>query len=115
MKSYSQVHSVDYRAQASNATGYQISNDDGPSWSTSYANMLSTSGGLYVITSTSNAYNYWVSSPSRSYAYTLMAVNNSGNLAGIDLAGTNAGFRPLVCLSSDVKFEQLDDGNFIIK
>ena len=67
MKSYSQKHGVDYRAQASSATGYQISTDGGLNWNTyitSSSEYLSTSDSLYVITSTSNAYAYWVASPS---------------------------------------------------
>ena len=115
MKSYSQAHNVDYRAQASNATGYQISNNGGSSWANYYNNMLSTSDSLYVITSTSNALGYWVSSPSAdNYDYVLY-VGSRGGVSYHFYNLNTLGFRPLVCLSSDVKFEQLGNGNFQIK
>src|SRR5699024_6902293 len=75
MKSYSQKHGVDYRAQASGATGYQISNNGGSSWETSV--ILSTSDSLYVITSKSNAYGYWVASPSAFGTNCVMFVNGN--------------------------------------
>lgn len=78
MKSYSQAHSVDYRAQASGATGYQISNNGGSSWEYGIGSMLSTSDSLYVISSNSNAYGYWVASPSADNADYVMRVDYGG-------------------------------------
>ena len=118
MKSYSQKHGVDYRAQSSSATGYQVSNNGGTSWENGISSMLSTTDSLYVLTTTSGAEGYWVSSSSALTVSNVMYVYCSGNV------GSNGsysgymnylGFRPLVCLSSDVKLEQLEDGNFAIK
>ena len=116
MKSYSQVHSVDYRAQALNTTGYQISNDGGSSWAYDYNSMLSTSDSLYVITSTSKANGYWLSSPSAYDPNGLMLAESYGRVqyAYCNYSYQDIGFRPLVCLRSDVKLKQLD-GNFEIK
>ena len=114
MKSYSQSHGVDYRASASFvAYGYQLSDNGGSSWVDNIYS-LSTSDNLYVITSTSNAFGYWVSSPSVA-ANLVMTSDSSGLVGGNVVKHTRYGFRPLVCLSSDVKFEQLSDGNFAIK
>ena len=115
MKSYSQKHGVDYRAQASSATGYQVSNNGGASWSDAISSMLSTSDSLYVLTDTSAAYGYWVSSPTANYDDYVMNVYFSGEVGGTYSNAFTLGFRPLVCLSSDVKLEQLEDGNFTIK
>ena len=82
MKSYSQAHSVDYRAQATNCTGYQISNNGDSNWQYGIGSMLSTSDSLYVISSYSNAAGYWVASPS---------VNNAGNVMFVHYNGGNVG------------------------
>ena len=82
MKSYSQAHSVDYRAQATNSTGYQISNNGDSNWQYGIGSMLSTSDSLYVISSYSNAAGYWVASPS---------VNNAGNVMFVHYNGGNVG------------------------
>ena len=117
MKSYSQKHGVDYRAQASSATGYQVSNNGGASWANNIANMLSTTDSLYVLTDQAAALGYWVSSPSANNINYVMLVNYTGNVNNASCHDSLAllGFRPLVCLSSDVKLEQLSDGNFAIK
>ena len=120
MKSYSQKYGVDYRAQASSVAGYQVSNNGGAGWADSSLSMLSTTDSLYVITTTSAARGYWVSSPSAAQsdnAYQIMAVHYTNNVTSYDYYANMAtiGFRPLVCLSSDVKLEQLSDGNFAIK
>ena len=115
MKSYSQAYSVDYRARASSAIGYQISAAGDIGWANGAYNMLNTSDSLYVITSESNAGSYWLSSPSIGHADYVMFVVCTGDINYDSYAGGSEGFRPLVCLSSDVKFKQLSDGNFEIK
>ena len=115
MKSYSQKHGVDYRARASSATGYQISNNGGASWADYYSNMLSTSDSLYVLTDQTNALGYRLSSLSASNADDVVRVFFTG-LVGGDLYSVNhLGFRPLICLNSDVKLELQQDGTFAIK
>ena len=124
MKSYSQKYGMDYRAQASSATGYQVSNNGGASWANYIYGMLSTSDSLYVLTDQTDAHGYWVSSPSTSSADYVVYVYYNGSVSSSDYRGnatineyfySHLGFRPLVCLSSDVKLEQLEDGNFAIK
>ena len=115
MKSYSQKHGVDYRAQASSATGYQVSNNGGASWANYINNMLSTTDSLYVLTDTVAAYGYWVSSPSADLAGNVMYVDYNGYVSNLSYRGSDLGFRPLVCLSSDVKFEMQTDGTLAIK
>ena len=80
MKSYSQAHRVDYRAQASSATGYQISNNGDSNWQYGISSMLSTSDSLYVINTGSSAYGYWVASPSADRADYVMHVAYGGGV-----------------------------------
>ena len=80
MKSYSQKHGVDYRAQASSAAGYQISRSGGSSWGNTMGGMLYASGGLYVITSQSGALGYWVASPSDYGPNSVMTVYYNGTV-----------------------------------
>ena len=94
MKSYSQKHGVDYRAQASGAKGYQISNNGGSSWANHISGMLSTSDSLYVITSTSNAYGYWVASPSTSGTDRVVGVYYSGYVYYYDYDNGSLRFPP---------------------
>ena len=67
MKSYSQKHNVQYKAEAVNDTGhegYKISKDNGANWDTYYFGMLSTSDSLYVLPESKGAIAMWVASPS---------------------------------------------------
>ena len=120
MKSYSQKHNVNFKAQASSATGYQVSNNGGSSYTNSINNMLSTTDSLYVISDTSGAYGCWVSSPSAYGADYLMRVVYDGNVGSNYYTSGHInsyylGFRPLVRLKSDVKFEMQQDGTLAIK
>ena len=132
MKSYSQKNKVDFRAQAANATGYQVSNNGGASWSAAVRSMLSTSDSLYVLTDRTGAYGYWVSSPSSWGSYGVMLVGSNGYVDayeseyGMWASGWsssessyyedhNIGFRPLVRLNSNVKLEPTVEGFAIIE
>ena len=114
MASYSKKYKSegkDYRAQATSSIGYQISNDGGDNWSTWYSGMLSTSDSLYVITSTTNAYGMWLASPSDTYdTVYVMSVPYSGYVYNDTYGNTFRGFRPLVCLKSDIQLEADGDG-----
>ena len=117
MKSYSQKHNVQYKAEAKNDTGhegYKISKDNGENWSTSYSAMLSTSDSLYVLPSSKGANAMWVASPSANNAYLVMSVTSSGNVNNNDYSTYYYGFRPLVCLKSNVQLQESGDG-FSIK
>ena len=118
MKSYSEKYGVDYSAQASGNAGYQISSNGGSSWQYYINNMLSTSDSTYVINSTSNAYGMWLASPAANSAGILMIIYSSGSVGGSESYGhryTEYGFRPIVCLKSDVTLQDNGDGTYTIK
>ena len=115
MASYSKSHSVDYKARASSSTGYQISKDGGTNWATYYSGMLSTSDSLYVISNyTNNALAMWLASPSAGSASYVMGVYCGGTVAYDNCNYTSIGFRPLVCLKSDIQLEA-DGAGYKIK
>ena len=105
MNSYSQKYGVDYRAQASSSTGYQISADGGASWE-NYSSMLSTADSLYVIQPIRNAYAMWLATPSAGDTNSLLSVYAFGTVHYNNYEKLFLGFRPLVCLESNVELQK---------
>ena len=106
MKSYCITHSDKkdlYKTQASSATGYQVSNNGG---GTSYANyisgMLSTSEDLYVLPQNKGANAMWLASPSAGNSNRVMRVSYDGRVGYDYYTRADVGFRPLVCLNSNI-------------
>ena len=114
MASYSKKHKVDYIAQAISRTGYQISKDGGISWANYYINMLSTNDSLYVLPRSNGAYAMWLASPSANNWNYVMNVDHCGYVDYHDYEDTSIGFRPLVCLKSDIQLEA-DGAGYKIK
>ena len=117
MKSYSQKHNVQYKAEAVNDTGhegYKISKDNGANWDTYYSGMLSTSDSLYVLPSSKGADAMWVASPSACYATSVVRVYCDGSVSYGGYDYYDHGFRLLVCLKSNVQLQESGDG-FSIK
>ena len=119
MKSYSQKHNVQYKAEAVNDTGYEgytISKDNGANWKTYYPGMLSIRDSLYVLPESKGARGMWVASPSAYNTDLVVLVNYSGDVSSAysNYTGNDYGFRPLVCLKSNVQLQESGDG-FSIK
>ena len=120
LKSYSEKKNVDYRAQASSAIGYQVSNNGGTSYANYILGMLRTDDRLYVLPeknttlesgNKSGANAMWLASPSASDGYGVMNVAcggsvNSGNYYNVTLIG----FRALVCLNSNIILNEVAGG-----
>ena len=120
MKSYNDSHGTDYGAKATSETGYQItqtatSNTGWVNFKTAMVSSTDTKG-LYVPETTpSNANSYWLASPAYADTGYVMAVNYNGNVSYGNYSTNIVGFRPLVCLNSDVKLEKQENGTYIIK
>lgn len=101
-----------YKTQASSETGYQVSNNGGTSYANNISGMLSTSDTLYVLPSaaTSGANAMWLASPSAYNGYRVMNVNFRGHMTFSNYSDTTVGFRPLVCLKSDIQLEAYEGG-----
>ncbi len=118
MKSYSQKYNVDYRAQAGNSIGYHMSNDGGTTWF-EFDVKFSESDDLYMIRSIDRAFSMWIASPcmydpnNKSDKLLVMAYN--GTISENSYDGTLTGFRPVVCLNSNVELEKNSNGTYHIK
>ena len=112
-KSYNEKYKTAFESQASSATGYQIRKTSSDSWTNDVDLMLSTSDPLYVLKSTSNAYAYWLASPS-TYYNLVMDVNFNGNVNYYYYSGSE-GFRPLVCLNSNIKLQKVSNTQYAIQ
>ena len=110
-KSYNEKYKTAYESQASSATGYQIRKTSSDSWSNYVNSMLKTSDSLYVITKQTDAYAYWLASPSAYGASYVMYVDSDGLVRYSYYYYGDYGFRPLVCLKSDVTLEKFQTQN----
>ena len=113
MASYSKkydVDGIDYKARAKSAAGYEMSNDGGVNWANLYAVMLIESDSLYVLPSSNGALAMWLASPSAGSSNFVMFVGSTGDVDYGDYDSVNFGFRPIVCLKSNVLFEVDGDG-----
>ena len=114
-KSYNEKYKTAYESQASSATGYQIRETSSDSWSNGIGSMLKISDSLYVITKQTDALAYWLASPSADAIYSVMYVNYDGIVSNTIFNYDAYGFRPLVCLKSDVTLEKVSDTEYAIQ
>ena len=112
MKSYNQKYGVDYKAQATNSTGYQISNNGGSSWTNSISGAINKSDTLYIIDGESLL--MLLASPASSDPGYLMAVASSGIIGNYDCSDDGRALRPIVCLKADIQLQKNDDGTYTI-
>ena len=103
-----------YQSRAENSTGYKISDDSGTNWdysSSANSKYLTQGDTLYRISSQSNAFAYWVSSPSAYYDATiLMLVYCDGYVHYSAYYQADRGFRPVVCLKSGISLKEVETG-----
>ena len=114
-KSYNEKYKTAYESQASSATGYQIRKTSSDSWSTGIGSMLKTSDSLYVITKQTDALAYWLASPSAYGTNIVVIVDYDGYVSNGTYNNNISGFRPLVCLKSDVTLEKVSDTEYAIQ
>ena len=114
-KSYNEKYKTAYESQASSATGYQIRNTSSDGWSTGLGSILKTSDSLYVITKQTDALAYWLASPSAYDTDNVMVVYCNGIVNFNSYGNIERGFRPLVCLKSDVTLEKVSDTEYAIQ
>ena len=119
-KSYNEKYETAYESQAVESsdksdTGYQIRMTSKDSWSITIGSMLKTSDSLYVITKQTDAYAYWLASPSAYGGNNVMYVGSNGFIDNYSYNYNGIGFRPLVCLKSDVTLEKVSDTEYAIQ
>lgn len=112
LNSYNQKYNLSYKARAASETGYQISKDDGVHWDNQYDNVMDAKDDLYVINNELNASAMWIASPCKYRDGCIMYLNYTGSLtynSYID-SNTTTGFRPIICLNSDVTLQETTEG-----
>ena len=119
-KSYNEKYKTAYESQAVESsdksnTGYQIRKTSSDDWANYVGSMLTTSDSLYVITKQTDAAAYWLASPSAYYPFRVMCVNYGGDVSNDGYGSSYLGFRPLVCLKSDVTLEKVSDTEYAIQ
>ena len=119
-KSYNGKYGTTYESQAIESsdktnTGYQIRKTSKDTWANYVSSMLTTNDSLYVITSQTNALAYWLASPSAYDAGNVMNVNYYGSVDNNYCNYNYYGFRPLVCLQSNVTLEKVSDTEYAIQ
>ena len=110
--SYNKTHETPMYCSA-DSTGYCISWTNGGT--DKYISGLDTSESLYVINDTSKAYAMWLGSPSAYYSDYVMYVSFDGGVDYGYYLGNDPGFRPIVCLNSDIQLEKQSSGTYLIK
>ena len=109
-----------YKTQASSAIGYLVSNNGGTSYTTYISGMKRSDDRLYVLPGTnttlesgnkSGANAMWLISPSAHYGNDVMVVTGNGIVdCGYSYNDSKVGFRPLVCLNSNILLNEVSGG-----
>ena len=102
-----------YQSRAENSTGYKMSEDICTNWnygSSSSSKYLTKVDNLYRISSQSNAYACFFSSPSAASANLVMYVDCSGIVSCNAYFDACSGFRPIVCLKSGISLKEVEPG-----
>ena len=119
MKSYNDSHGTDYGAKAISETGYQITktatSDEG--WKNTIDGLnTSDTNKLYISESiNTNAESYFIASPSARGITRIPFVQYAGTVGNTTYNYQFYGFRPLICLNSNVELEKQENGTYIIK
>ena len=111
--SYNQTHPEKPIYCSASETGYFISWSDGGT--STYIEGLNKNESLYVINNMSKAYAMWIASPSASGTGSLVDIYYNGGINNYPYNANGAGFRPIVCLKSDIQLEEQSDETFLIK
>ena len=110
MKSYNQKYDKEYKARAKNSTGYEISRDGGINWESRYNGILKKEDMLYVLPISNGAEAMWLASPSCLASGHDCVIYVSANGSVLTYVNSNAhGFRPIVCLKSDVMLKKVNE------
>ena len=111
--SYNKTHPEKPMYCSANSTGYYISWSEG---GTDYfISGLDTSESLYVISNEGKALAMQLGAPSAYLTSCLMHVRYYGCVDTSIYDSNLPGFRPLVCLKSDIRLEKQSDGTYLIK
>jgi hypothetical protein len=113
--SYKDTHPAKYiECEAETSTnGYKV-RWNGGSYSTIISGFTTSNeyNGIYIKKDTKKAYATWLASPSASGTDKVSGADSSSCMTYYSYNNYARGFRPLVCLSSDVQLEKTEKGNY---
>ncbi len=98
--------STEYETQVSMIEGYDIREKSTDDWISVTSEIIAKKA-PYVITDTTKATYYWLSSPGTGYISHMLYIDGNGNIAETGPTGAFVGFRPVVCLSEGTRLEQV--------
>lgn len=98
-----------YKAQAFGIGGYMISKDGGNSWEEGSGGYVESSDSLYCTTDT-GANSLWLASPSKTSTGNLYYLTNVGTVNHTNYTAPTYGFRPVVCLKSNILIKDVTGG-----
>ena len=117
--SYNSKHGTNYIAEATSAIGYKLkATSTDSSWNTSLGrDTLDNKDSLYVVTGVlgeEETYGMWLGSPA-GYTGEILHASYVGAVFGIGYDQSSIGFRPVVCLNSDVILKRNVDNTYTIQ
>ena len=111
LKSYcGKYPNKDYRAKAVSDIGYQISKNGDTNYSNSITSILNRSDNLYVLPNSSGANVMGLASPSNYRKDCIMHLGYGGSVSFGSYENPYIGFRPVICLKSNVNLAEGTDG-----
>ena len=121
LASYNHKYGTQYECQATNEMGYELRKTSDEAWSDRITGMLNTTDSLYTISNQTNALSYWIATPSvrtnsiYDIGNNLISVYYSGSITYSFYNATDIGFRPVVCLNSNIKLVKQPNGEYQIQ
>ena len=115
--SYKQTHPSKYvECNSVDADGYKVKLNTGSSYSTSVSGLPQDDfNQIYIKSDNGKAYGMWLASPSSYSSRSLMGAGYYGYVDDNYYNYYDLGFRPLVCLKSDVLLKKTSDGVYAIQ
>ena len=114
--SYKDTHPNRYiECSVTNANGYSVKWSDAGSYSNYISGLARDEfNKIYIKSDTDNATALWLASPSADYSNGVVYAYSYGNVGSTDSYSSYLGFRPLVCLRSEVQLEAVDENTYKI-
>ena len=122
--SYNEKYKKSFVTGAVSENGYRVKKQESDDWGIYIPNMLTsntnTKDTLYSLndsTSLSYAKGYWLSSPCDGNSGAVLTVGSGGSLNAdsFNNSAGDLGFRPVICLNSNVQLEKVSDTEYRIK
>lgn len=118
-KSYNEKYKVNYRTRVSNLNGYQYNvTSDEANWTVLHASTyMEQTDSLYKSKRHNDLWGYWLASPAENRQHSILTVrlNIQADVCSDGNGTAMLGYRPVVCLSSEVELEKTADGVYTLK